>query len=175
MASTPGLGAAGAATLAYKTIHGAHTTISKNATLDTPSPILELKDMARALTEQQNPRSLNLDQMSPSDIVNLFIEEEDYVRQALAKSKEQITQALVVVAGALNKGGRLFYVGAGTSGRLGVLDASEIPPTFGEPRSTIQGIMAGGLKVSKNIMASSMSYKNEFVFSQGPLQKCRRS
>jgi N-acetylmuramic acid 6-phosphate (MurNAc-6-P) etherase len=149
LASSPDLGSSGAALLAFKECHGSNATISDTTnTTQTSGPTPELKDMARALTEQRNPRSFNLDQMSPSDIVTLFIHEEDYVRQALAKAKEEITKALIVVAGALNKGGRLFYVGAGTSGRLGVLDASEVPPTFGEPRSTVQGIIAGGLKVS---------------------------
>lgn len=101
-------------------------------------------DLALATTEQRNPRSAQLDQLATEQLVDLFVAEEDYVRRALAAAREQLIAAVDLVSGTLENGGRLFYVGAGTSGRLGVLDASEIPPTFGVPPQLVQGIIAGG-------------------------------
>src|SRR6202035_2681375 len=77
-------------------------------------------------------------------IVELFVDEERSVEQALRSAIADLARAIEMVAGSLGKGGRLFYVGAGSSGRLGVLDASEIPPTFGASRELVQGIIAGG-------------------------------
>ena len=101
--------------------------------------------LAKAATEQRNPRSAKLDELSTPELVELFIAEEDYVTQALTAARGRIVAAVDLVAGRLQKRGRLFYVGAGTSGRLGVLDASEIPPTFGASPELVQGIMAGGV------------------------------
>jgi N-acetylmuramic acid 6-phosphate etherase len=102
-------------------------------------------ELAGAATEQSNPRSLRLDELSTPELVELFISEEDYVAKALAACREPIAAAIDLASEALTHGGRLFYVGAGTSGRLGVLDASEIPPTFGASAELVQGIMAGGV------------------------------
>ena len=101
-------------------------------------------DLAIAATEQRNPRSSKLDELSSAQLVDLFLTEEEFVRHALAAVRLQLVAAIDLVADALERGGRLFYAGAGTSGRLGVLDASEIPPTFGTPAYMVQGIMAGG-------------------------------
>jgi N-acetylmuramic acid 6-phosphate etherase len=101
-------------------------------------------ELAAAATEQKHPRSVELERMSANEMVTLFIEEEDRVRTALAACTRQLAAAVELVAAALNGGGRLFYVGAGTSGRLGVLDASEMPPTFGTPPELVQGVIAGG-------------------------------
>lgn len=101
-------------------------------------------ELAGAATEQPNPRSENLDTLSTPELVDLFITEEDVVARALAACRDRLVAAVDVVGKALRAGGRLFYVGAGTSGRLGVLDASEIPPTFGAPPELVQGIIAGG-------------------------------
>ncbi|HEY6111635.1 MAG TPA: N-acetylmuramic acid 6-phosphate etherase [Chthoniobacterales bacterium] len=106
----------------------------------------KIDELAAALTEQRNPRSENLEQMSARELVELFVEEEEFVREALRGAIVDLTKTVELVAGALRNGGRLFYVGAGTSGRLGVLDASEIPPTFGAPPELVQGIMAGGAR-----------------------------
>jgi N-acetylmuramic acid 6-phosphate etherase len=78
-------------------------------------------------------------------LVKLFVEEEKFVGQALSAAAEALARAIELVAESLRKGGRLFYVGAGTSGRLGALDASEIPPTFGASPELVQGIIAGGV------------------------------
>ena len=101
--------------------------------------------LAGAKTEQANPRSAHLDTLGTPALVSLFIDEEAYVTSALAGSREEIARAADLIAEAMRDGGRLFYAGAGTSGRLGVLDASEIPPTFGASPELVQGIMAGGV------------------------------
>ena len=106
----------------------------------------KIDELAAALTEQRNPRSENLEQMSARELVELFVEEEKFVHEALRGAIVDLTKAVELVAGALRNGGRLFYVGAGTSGRLGVLDASEIPPTFGASPELVQGIIAGGAR-----------------------------
>jgi N-acetylmuramic acid 6-phosphate etherase len=109
-----------------------------------PQPA-ELTELAAAETEQRNPRSANMDQLGTADLVELFIREEAEVTRALQAVRAQLTTAVDLVAAALKAGGRLFYTGAGTSGRLGVLDASEIPPTFGASPELVQGIIAGGV------------------------------
>src|SRR5437879_51768 len=106
----------------------------------------KIDDLAAALTEQRNPRSENLEKLNPQDLVKLFVEEEKFVGEALSAAAEGLTRAIELVAESLRKGGRLFYVGAGTSGRLGALDASEIPPTFNTSPRTVQYIMAGGAR-----------------------------
>jgi N-acetylmuramic acid 6-phosphate etherase len=104
----------------------------------------QAEELATAATEQRNPRSTSLDQVSTLELVELFVTEERYVEDALAAVREQLVAAVNLVSGALQRGGRVFYVGAGTSGRLGVLDASEVPPTFGAAPELVQGIIAGG-------------------------------
>jgi len=96
------------------------------------------------VTEQRNPRTASIDLASPLEIVDLINDEDRTVSAAVASQREPIAAALALAEETLRAGGRLFYVGAGTSGRLGVLDASEIPPTFGAPPELVQGIIAGG-------------------------------
>ena len=108
------------------------------------APADQIESLASALTEQVNPRSDQLEKMKPRELVDLFITEEKFVEDSLRGAAESLTNAVEIVCTALQKGGRLFYVGAGTSGRLGVLDASEIPPTFGAAPDLVQGIIAGG-------------------------------
>jgi N-acetylmuramic acid 6-phosphate etherase len=105
----------------------------------------KIDNLAAALTEQRNPRSENLEKMSARELVELFVEEERFVQDALRGAIVDLAKAIEIVTGALRKGGRLFYVGAGSSGRIGVLDASEIPPTFGASSDLVQGIIAGGV------------------------------
>jgi len=104
----------------------------------------KIDDLAAALTEQRNPRSENLEKMNAQELVKLFVDEEKFVGEALRAVIADLARAIELVADSLRKGGRLFYVGAGSSGRLGVLDASEIPPTFGASPELVQGIIAGG-------------------------------
>jgi len=104
----------------------------------------EIDSLAAALTEQCNPRSEKLEKMSAQQLVEVFVEEEKFVQEALRAAIGDLTKAIEIVAESLRNGGRLFYVGAGSSGRIGVLDASEISPTFGAPRDLVQGMIAGG-------------------------------
>jgi N-acetylmuramic acid 6-phosphate etherase len=95
-------------------------------------------------TEKRNPKSVHIDTMSTQAIVDLINAEDTNVPQAVATQHESIAAAVDMIVERFRAGGRLFYVGAGTSGRLGVLDASECPPTFGVRPSLVQGIIAGG-------------------------------
>jgi N-acetylmuramic acid 6-phosphate etherase len=96
------------------------------------------------LTEQINSASANLDQLSALEIVDLFNQEDQKTIEAIAQARQELAKTIETVALALKQGGRLFYVGAGTSGRLGVLDAAECPPTFCTPPEMVQAIIAGG-------------------------------
>lgn len=95
-------------------------------------------------TEKRNPASEQIDRLSTLGIVDVINAEDARVAGAVRSQREQIAAAIDVIVNRFGKGGRLFYVGAGTSGRLGVLDASECPPTFGVRSSMVQGIIAGG-------------------------------
>jgi N-acetylmuramic acid 6-phosphate etherase len=127
----------GAAWLAAEAGH--HAAFHANASQN------QIDSLAAALTEQRNPRSENLEKMSAREFVEVFIEEEKFVQEALRAAVVELTRAIEIVAESLRNGGRLFYVGAGSSGRIGVLDASEIPPTFGAPSDLVQGVIAGGV------------------------------
>ncbi len=96
-------------------------------------------------TERRNPRTASIDLASPLEIVDLINSEDSSVPAAVATQREQIAHAIEIAERTFRAGGRLLYVGAGTSGRLGVLDASECPPTFGSDPEMVQGIIAGGL------------------------------
>ncbi|HKK08645.1 MAG TPA: N-acetylmuramic acid 6-phosphate etherase [Gemmatimonadota bacterium] len=96
------------------------------------------------LTEQRNPRSRRLDLLDTLEIVDLVNAEDARVAPAVAAEREALARAVELVVESLKSGGRLLYVGAGTSGRLGVLDAAEMPPTFGTDPELVQGIIAGG-------------------------------
>ncbi|MHB1222961.1 MAG: N-acetylmuramic acid 6-phosphate etherase [Gemmatimonadaceae bacterium] len=97
------------------------------------------------LTERRNPRTADIDLASPLEIVDLMNAEDSGVAAAVATQREPLAEAVAIAERSFRDGGRLFYVGAGTSGRLGVLDASECPPTFGTDPEMVQGIIAGGL------------------------------
>jgi len=103
-----------------------------------------LQERGHLLTEQINPHSLNLDQLNALELVELFNNEDQKALSAIAGAKMELAAAIEQIAPRLHQGGRLFYIGAGTSGRLGVLDAAECPPTFCTPPELVQGIIAGG-------------------------------
>lgn len=96
-------------------------------------------------TERRNPRTASIDLAPHLEIVDVINAEDRLVPEAVASQRERIARAMELAEQSFRAGGRLFYVGAGTSGRLGVLDASEIPPTFGANPEMVQGIIAGGL------------------------------
>ncbi|HLV82081.1 MAG TPA: N-acetylmuramic acid 6-phosphate etherase [Chthonomonadaceae bacterium] len=102
------------------------------------------EDLARLETEERNPRTMDLDRLATGELVEVLHAENAAVLTAVEAVLPQIAQVVDLLAERLGRGGRLFYVGAGTSGRLGVLDASECPPTFGVDKELVQGIIAGG-------------------------------
>jgi len=102
------------------------------------------KPLDPRITEHRNPRTAAIDLASPLEIVDLLNAEDRSVAEAVATQREQIAHAIELAERAFRAGGRLFYIGAGTSGRLGVLDAAECPPTYGTDPSMIQGVIAGG-------------------------------
>jgi N-acetylmuramic acid 6-phosphate etherase len=97
-----------------------------------------------SVTEQANPRTAAIDTLSSLEIVTLINDEDAKVAHAVRQQLPQVARAVDLIADRLRQGGRLFYLGAGTSGRLGVLDASEMPPTYGVPPDRVQGFIAGG-------------------------------
>jgi len=107
-------------------------------------PGRDMSGMGSLATEQRNPRSREIDTMSPEELVELINSEDRGVAEAVGRESHAIARAVDLVADRLRRGGRLLYVGAGTSGRLGVLDAAECPPTFGSDPEMVQGLIAGG-------------------------------
>ena len=101
-------------------------------------------DRGHLLTEQANPASAELDQLSTAALVDLFCREDLRAQEAVAAAAPELANAVEAISERLRHGGRLFYIGAGTSGRLGVLDAAECPPTFCSPPEMVQGVLAGG-------------------------------
>ena len=104
----------------------------------------ENRKTGHLLTEKINPRTVHLDKCSPLEVVELILQEDRAIIDAIEKEKESIAGAVELVVGKLKLGGRLFFIGAGTSGRLGVIEAAECPPTFGTEPELIQGFIAGG-------------------------------
>ena len=96
------------------------------------------------LTEKANPRTINIDELSCSEIIDLISREDQEAFNAVSREKDSISRAADMVFRSLECGGRVFFVGAGTSGRLGVMEAAECPPTFGTNPETVQAVMAGG-------------------------------
>jgi len=126
------------------------------------------------LTELNNPNSQNLDQLSPLELVELFNQEDLYTIKAIEQAKVELAKAIEMITTALSHGGRLFYVGAGTSGRLGVLDAAECPPTFCTPPELVQAIIAGGesaLVRSSEGLEDSASEGEQIVTVRGVNEK----
>jgi N-acetylmuramic acid 6-phosphate etherase len=106
--------------------------------------VTESRKTGHLLTEKINPRTVHLDKCSPLEVVELILQEDRAIVEAVDKQKDSIAKAVEVVTGRLKLGGRLFFIGAGTSGRLGVIEAAECPPTFGTDPELIQGFIAGG-------------------------------
>ncbi|MFN3466230.1 MAG: N-acetylmuramic acid 6-phosphate etherase, partial [Candidatus Brocadiales bacterium] len=105
-----------------------------------------IPNRSRLLTERRNPRTRDIDTRSTLEIVDIINREDRLVPTAVARERRQIARAIDMVVDSFKRGGRLFYAGAGTSGRLGILDASEMPPTFGTPPGLVRGLIAGGKK-----------------------------
>ena len=107
------------------------------------------------ITEQDNPRSANLSSLSAAEIVALMNEEDATVATAVKQVLGDVAKAVDAIVQRLQNGGRLFYIGTGTSGRLGVLDASECPPTFGVSPELVQGVIAGGYEACHRAVEAS--------------------
>ena len=101
-------------------------------------------ELQKIATEQRNPNTVNIDTLSTLDMVKLINQEDHRVAEAVALVTDKIAEAVDVIAARLSTGGRLIYCGAGTSGRLGILDAVECPPTYATDPETVQALMAGG-------------------------------
>src|SRR6185312_3067084 len=105
---------------------------------------IPMNDLSQLLTETRNPATENLDQLATFDLVRAFHAADFEAAAAVDPELGRIAVAVDAIVARLEKGGKLFYLGAGTSGRLGVLDASECPPTYNTPPDLVQGIIAGG-------------------------------
>ena len=115
-------------------------------------------------TEERNPKSMHIDKMSTLDMVRLMSEENYVAVKAVENASESVAAAVDAITLSMNQGGRLYYIGAGTSGRLGVLDASECPPTFGVSPDLVTGIIAGGNEcLIKASEGGEDSYENGII------------
>ena len=109
-----------------------------------------MQSLGTLITEARNPHSEHIDELSTLEMLTVINNEDATVAAAVASQLPEIAQAVDVIAERFGEGGRLFYIGAGTSGRLGVLDASECPPTFSVPPALVQGLIAGGDSALRN-------------------------
>ncbi len=129
-----------------------------------------LQTLSTLITEQRNPNSMNVDSLSALEIVQLMNEEDKQVPLAIEKCLPQIAQAVERIVAAFQQGGRLVYIGAGTSGRLGVLDASECPPTFGVSPEIVKGIIAGGERALRHPIEGAEDSKTQAVVDLQTIQ-----
>ena len=129
-----------------------------------------LQTLSTLITEQRNPNSMHVDSLSALEIVQLMNQEDKQVPLAIEKCLPQIAQAVECIVAALQQGGRLVYIGAGTSGRLGVLDASECPPTFGVSPEMVKGIIAGGERALRHPIEGAEDSKEQAVIDLQTIQ-----
>ena len=122
-----------------------------------------LQTLSTLITEQRNLNSMHVDSLSALEIVQLMNQEDKQVPLAIEKCLPQIAQAVECIVAAFQQGGRLVYIGAGTSGRLGVLDASECPPTFGVSPEMVKGIIAGGERALRHPIEGAEDSKAQAV------------
>ena len=129
-----------------------------------------LQTLSTLITEQRNPNSMHVDSLSALEIVQLMNDEDKQVPLAIEKCLPQIAQAVECIVAAFQQGGRLVYIGAGTSGRLGVLDASECPPTFGVSPEMVKGIIAGGERALRHPIEGAEDSKTHAVVDLQTIQ-----
>ena len=129
-----------------------------------------LQTLSTLITEQRNPNSMHVDSLSALEIVQLMNEEDKQVPLAIEKCLPQIAQAVECIVATFQQGGRLVYIGAGTSGRLGVLDASECPPTFGVSPEMVKGIIAGGERALRHPIEGAEDSKTQAVVDLQTIQ-----
>ena len=129
-----------------------------------------LQTLSTLITEQRNTNSMHVDSLSALEIVQLMNDEDKQVPLAIEKCLPQIAQAVECIVAAFQQGGRLVYIGAGTSGRLGVLDASECPPTFGVSPEMVKGIIAGGEQALRHPIEGAEDSKAQAVVDLQTIQ-----
>ena len=129
-----------------------------------------LQTLSTLITEQRNSNSMHVDSLSALEIVQLMNDEDKQVPLAIEKCLPQIAQAVECIVAAFQQGGRLVYIGAGTSGRLGVLDASECPPTFGVSPEMVKGIIAGGERALRHPIEGAEDSKEQAVVDLQTIQ-----
>ena len=129
-----------------------------------------LQTLSTLITEQRNSNSMHVDSLSALEIVQLMNDEDKQVPLAIEKCLPQIAQAVECIVAAFQQGGRLVYIGAGTSGRLGVLDASECPPTFGVSPEMVKGIIAGGERALRHPIEGAEDSKAQAVIDLQTIQ-----
>lgn len=129
-----------------------------------------LQTLSTLITEQRNPNSVHVDSLSALEIVQLMNDEDKQVPLAIEKCLPQVAQAVECIVAAFQQGGRLVYIGAGTSGRLGVLDASECPPTFGVSPEMVKGIIAGGERALRHPIEGAEDSKAQAVVDLQTIQ-----
>lgn len=129
-----------------------------------------LQTLSTLITEQRNLNSMHVDSLSALEIVQLMNQEDKQVPLAIEKCLPQIAQAVECIVAAFQQGGRLVYIGAGTSGRLGVLDASECPPTFGVSPEMVNGIIAGGERALRHPIEGAEDSKSQAVVDLQTIQ-----
>ena len=129
-----------------------------------------LQTLSTLVTEQRNLNSMHVDSLSALEIVQLMNQEDKQVPLAIEKCLPQIAQAVECIVAAFQQGGRLVYIGAGTSGRLGVLDASECPPTFGVLPEMVKGIIAGGERALRHPIEGAEDSKEQAVIDLQTIQ-----
>ena len=129
-----------------------------------------LQTLSTLITEQRNSNSMHVDSLSALEIVQLMNDEDKQVPLAIEKCLPQIAQAVECIVAAFQQGGRLVYIGAGTSGRLGVLDASECPPTFGVSPEMVKGIIAGGERALRHPIEGAEDSKAQAVVDLQTIQ-----
>ena len=129
-----------------------------------------LQTLSTLITEQRNPNSMHVDSLSALEIVQLMNKEDKQVPLAIEKCLPQSAQAVECIVAAFQQGGRLVYIGAGTSGRLGVLDASECPPTFGVSPEMVKGIIAGGERALRHPIEGAEDSKTHAVVDLQTIQ-----
>ena len=129
-----------------------------------------LQTLSTLITEQRNPNSMHVDSLSALEIVQLMNDEDKQVPLAIEKCLPQIAQAVECIVAAFQQDGRLVYIGAGTSGRLGVLDASECPPTFGVSPEMVKGIIAGGERALRHPIEGAEDSKAQAVIDLQAIQ-----
>ena len=120
----------------------------------------EIKNL---LTEQRNPRTERIDRVSIKEALRLINEEDKTVAYVVEKAIPDIAEAVKIYVHTVKNGGRVFYIGAGTSGRLGVLDAAELPPTYGTPYWMVQGLIAGGYGALVRAVEGAEDYKENGI------------